>query len=480
MTDNQLNTLFLRLAEELDISDTLFDKAEKSYEALGEYIGNHCDYSTEIYTQGSFRLGTVVRPLSEEDEYDLDIVCEISDGQSLDARSIKTLIGDILRASDRYSSMLEEKKRSWRIEYSDEAQFHMDITPAKPDTAKPLSIQVTNKDEKGIYSFDPSNPKGYEEWFVNRKRINILEKAFALDSASIEPVKEHKTKMPLQRAIQVLKRHRDKMFEENSDNAPISIIITTLSAHAYNGETGVFDALKRILSTMPQFIYKNGNEYKIPNPSNTEENFAEKWNEEPAKATAFFEWLAKVRRDIIETTPTITDDYTYFEEVFGEGAVGRAVSAMNPVQHDSHLPETAYNDTSIKTVLEVSHRQKPTFGLPKGYSMGVNAMYTQNGQIYEYKNNGQAIPKECSLDFNLIVSRTLLKGNYTVLWQVVNTGEEARALGVKGLRGGFEKEYNSTKRHESTMYTGKHFIQAFLLKNSRCIARSQEFIVNIQ
>ena len=223
MTDTQLNELFLRLAEELDITDTLFDRAEKSYEALGEYIGNNCRYPVEIYTQGSFRLGTVVRPLSEEDEFDLDLICEISNGKSIDAQNVKMLVGDILRNSARYSSKLEEKKRCWRIEYSDKAQFHMDITPAKPDILKPPSIEVTHKNENGLYSFSPSNPKGYEEWFVKRKRVGVVEKIFASESASIEPVKEYKHKLTLQRAIQVLKRHRDKMFEDNSDDAPISI-----------------------------------------------------------------------------------------------------------------------------------------------------------------------------------------------------------------------------------------------------------------
>jgi hypothetical protein len=69
MNNNQLNDLFLRIAEELDISDTLFERAEASYQALGEYINNHCDCSVSIYTQGSFRLGTVIRPLTDEDDY---------------------------------------------------------------------------------------------------------------------------------------------------------------------------------------------------------------------------------------------------------------------------------------------------------------------------------------------------------------------------------------------------------------------------
>ena len=107
MTNEQLNDLFLRIAEELDISDTLFEKAVTSYTALGEYIDNHCDFSVSVYTQGSFRLGTVIRPLSEEDEYDLDLICEVIDIPYITPKDLKNMIGDILRDSKRYSSMLE-------------------------------------------------------------------------------------------------------------------------------------------------------------------------------------------------------------------------------------------------------------------------------------------------------------------------------------------------------------------------------------
>ena len=259
---------------------------------------------------------------------------------------------------------------------------------------------------------------------------------------------------------------------------PFPLIITTLTAHAYSGEADVFDALKRILSTMPQFIYKNGDDYVIPNPSNTEENFADKWNKEPAKATAFFKWLEKAKKDIIEVAPYVTDDYTYLEEVFGESAVGRAFSEMYPIQHNSQLSEADYNDANIRKAFAVIHRQKPPFNLPRGYVLGIKATYTHNGQSYEYKNNGQSIPKDCSLDFSLMVSPNLLKKSYTVIWQIVNTGVEAKMANC--LRGGFTPKVNSTKHNESTKYSGQHFIQAFLLKRGHCVAMSKEFIVNIQ
>ena len=481
MTNEQLNVFFLRIAEELDISDTLFDRAVTSYTALGEYINNQCDCSVSIYTQGSFRLGTVIRPLSDEDVYDLDLACEVMKVPSIAPKNLKNKIGDILRDSKRYSSMMEEKRRCWRIDYSDEAQFHMDITPAIPDQKAPDAILITNKSDNGLYSFTFSNPKGYSEWFEKRKATSeTIRKAAIFEAAGVEPVKmkNNKVKLPLQRAIQILKRHRDKMFESDQDDKPTSIIITTLAASAYNGESGVYDAVKKILETMSFFIEVTGGKYFIPNPSNPMENFADKWNSEPAKATAFFNWLNKAKKDIVTVCPTIIDDYTYLEDSLGETVVCRAVSDITTNTHDSNLPEIAYSSPDIKSALSVPYRQKPPFRLPKQQILGITATVTSNGRLYPYKNNGDPIPKKSGIDFSLLVSPKLLNGGYSVKWQIVNTGDEARM--VNNLRGGFETEVNSTKRHEGAEYKGTHYVQAYLLKHGNCIAMSKEFVVNIQ
>lgn len=481
MSNSQLNDLFLRIAEELDISDALFDRAVRSYTALGEYISNHCDCSVSVYTQGSFRLGTVVCPLSDKDEYDIDLVCEVTSYPNIVPKDLKRKIGDILRDSKRYSSILEEKKRCWRIEYSDEAQFHMDITPAIPDKTIAGAILITNKADTGAYSFTFSNPKGYSNWFEKRKETSeMIRKAALFEASGVEPVKtkNNVVKLPLQRAIQILKRHRDKMFESSPDNKPISIIITTLAATAYNGEIGVYDALKKVLEKMETFIKIDGGKYYIPNPGNPQENFADKWNSEPAKAKTFFSWLNRAKKDIVTIAPTIFEDYTALEESIGEAVVGRAVSSISPTTLDSNLPDIAYGNPIIKNALSVPHRLRPPFKLPKHQILGIKATVSINGVSYPYKNNGAPIPKNCGIDFNIIVSPKLLNEGYTVKWQVVNTGNEA--LLAHSLRGGFETEHNSTKRHEGTEYKGTHYVQAFLLKRGKCIAMSKEFVVNIQ
>jgi hypothetical protein len=64
--------------------------------------------------------------------------------------------------------------------------------------------------------------------------------------ASVEDIPDYKVRTPLQQ------RHRDHTFEHRSDERPISVIITTLAAHAYNGEETIGAALAVILAGMDQ------------------------------------------------------------------------------------------------------------------------------------------------------------------------------------------------------------------------------------
>jgi hypothetical protein len=112
--------------------------------------------------------------------------------------------------------------------------------------------------------------------------------------ASIEEVPAFKLKTPLQRAIQILKRHRDLTFD-NSPEKPISIIITTLAAHAYNNEADTVQALRNIVDTMLNSIEHNNDILWIPNPVNPLENFADKWPAHPQLQENFFKWYREVK-----------------------------------------------------------------------------------------------------------------------------------------------------------------------------------------
>jgi hypothetical protein len=80
-TTRQAEVFLQSLADELSISDRRYEQAETSYQSLGSWLLRPAStlraYNPQVYVQGSFRLGTVIRPISEEEDYDVDAVCEL-------------------------------------------------------------------------------------------------------------------------------------------------------------------------------------------------------------------------------------------------------------------------------------------------------------------------------------------------------------------------------------------------------------------
>lgn len=335
--EKQLGIWLSQIADELNITESMLNKAVDSYEAVGKWLSDGIALDVSIEPQGSVSLGTVIRPISDKDEYDIDLVCLLKNGRRLPLYYIKSLVGDRLKAHGTYQRMLEpEGKRCWTMQYE---EFHMDILPCVPKemyyvAPQLTSITLTHKNDQGRYEPRFSNPHAYRAWFEERmKDILHIKKGHyaARNKVDIATVPTYRVRTPLQQAIQLMKRHRDILFQHNDENAPISIIITTLAARAYNGEDNVYEALCNIVEKMPLFIEQRYGEYWIENPVMSEENFADKWNETPAKATAFYHWLRQVRQDLIAAPLACYGQdvlANHYKGVLGKLPVERAATAL--------------------------------------------------------------------------------------------------------------------------------------------------------
>ena len=329
----QLNELLDKLADQLNISKEKEDRAVTAYGSVGGWLDDDPRVDDgEIYPQGSFRLGTVVRPLSGDDDgYDIDLVYCMSSLVAAPAKLIKAIPGERLREHGTYGPKLEpEGKRCWTLAYEG---FHMDILPCTDDVAAAsgTAIRLTHRREDGSYSDKFSDPRSYADWFEGRMgdSLAIAKERYAGEiSCSVDDVKTFQVRTTLQKAVQILKHHRNLMFEDD-DDAPISIIITTLAALGYSGEAGVYDALRSILGRMDGFIEQGPRGYRIENPVDPKENFADKWNEEPAKARAFFRWLYQARTDLaaMETARGMVQLHEALENFAGGTMANRAYKA---------------------------------------------------------------------------------------------------------------------------------------------------------
>jgi hypothetical protein len=364
----QFEEIFEELVNNLDISETQYKTAVSSYQAVGNWLSDEkcilSKYKPNILPQGSFLIGTMIKPINDEDDLDIDLVCELT-GKNINwtQEDLKIIVGDRIKENDTYKDMLaDEGRRCWTLEYrkdSDQVKerYHMDILPAiinegyrvllekafsntDEKDLDSLSIRITDNEtenyetETEINGWMKSNPFGYGKWFNNRATLSIR-KAFSLNE-SIKPVPTYQnSKLPLQRVVQILKRHRDKMFL-GDENKPISIIITTLASKAYNKETDLIDALSNVIANMENYIeekydFESQKRVKyVANPVNEEENFADKWVDYPIRERNFYKWLTKLKSDfknIINQTSGLPFINESMKEPFGERLVTKTFSS---------------------------------------------------------------------------------------------------------------------------------------------------------
>src|SRR5690606_32550741 len=82
-----LNGLLNNIGIALDITETQYQTVIDRYTAVGNHLckdGSQLKpYSPEIKPQGSFLLGTMIRPIIEDDELDVDLVCRLK-GKQID------------------------------------------------------------------------------------------------------------------------------------------------------------------------------------------------------------------------------------------------------------------------------------------------------------------------------------------------------------------------------------------------------------
>ena len=290
-----LDDLLHRLCIGLQLSPTDYKLAVEHYQAIGRYLQAEgspiAKHDPDIYPQGSLRIGTTVKPRGRQ-EYDLDLVCEMSRLNWKTCPDPVGLLNDIerwLKANGTYKDKVERMNRCIRVNY--EHQFHLDILPACPDGASGYCCVVVP--DRKLDDWKHSNPKGYAEWFEKMARST----EFEIYLKSIEPMPHQEPlelKPPLKRAVQLIKRYRDIKLGYDS-KAAISIVLTTLSAQNYLGQQSVNETLLVILEGIVASLPRDGSRLVVLNPMNEKEDLSERWDGDPKLYKEFKEWIIEFR-----------------------------------------------------------------------------------------------------------------------------------------------------------------------------------------
>lgn len=356
MTKSEILSQLLKdISFEIGISKSTFDRLKQHYEAMGNWLSSDTSslkgYAPAIRPQGSFMLGTVVLPVNKKDDLDIDLVCELCNKPAgWTQETLKNAVGARVESNGVYDKKrLKNGRRCWTVYYADSTEkSHMDILPcfvasgynvilerafsnsnvSEQDVSN-LALSITDNtrfdydSETNTEYWQHSNPFGYARWFLNIASISRRKTRYFSLNESVEHVKQFSdNKSPLQRVVQLMKRHRDILFNGNEDK-PISIIITTLAANAYGDidDEDFFTVFKKIAANMASdsYIKKVNGIDNIANPVNAEENFADKWPDNPIRKINFYKWINQLNSDIARMErANITELKDLFKDMFGE------------------------------------------------------------------------------------------------------------------------------------------------------------------
>ena len=210
-----------------------------------------------------------------------------------------------------------------------------------------------------------------------------------------------------------------------------------------------------------------------------EENFADKWNEYPARRSNFMRWLEKVNTAFSQLgqKQSLEEAVEALNAPLGKDVMTKVASSLGLQKSAGMVPITP--TFMVAPLGDFAHRQAIPWPI-------LRAQYTASvtGSVHHrrfgkklWQLGGGIVPKKVWIQFTL---KTDVPSPYEVSWQVVNTGREASA--ERQLRGDFYDSEGSSKnvRWETTKYNGTHWVEAFVIKNGGCVARSGPAYVKVR
>ena len=241
------------LADHVNVNDSRMKRLRRSVRAVDDYLSDNLKGYQKMERQGSFALGTIIRPVKKKGEFDADIQIVMNPNDDWEPKDYISAIYNTLDENANYSDKLRRKTRCVTIDYA--GDFHLDVVPRVTIEGQHY---VCNRIEN---EFEPTDGNGYRDWFNEKNRI---------------------TDGNLKRAVRMLKYLRD----HKGNFTAKSILLTTLAGNAIetldegtDPVSTVADTLVTILTRMDEYLQRNPTMPPIRNPVLPTETFNRHWNQ---------------------------------------------------------------------------------------------------------------------------------------------------------------------------------------------------------
>ena len=280
------------MSDHVNLNPTRYERLKRSDKAVSDYLAQHLDGYEATERQGSYALRTTIRPVKDNDEFDVDRLVFMEFDR---AKSPKDYIDDVykcLKDNGNYADKVGRKTRCVTVNYADD--FNIDLVPCITLNGSQF---ICNRKTNGREQTDGN---GYRDWFNRKNEI---------------------TNGNLKLVTRLLKYLRD---HKKTFTAP-SILLTTLIGHTvYDWEDDtefktIPDALLRVITRLDDFLQARPMMPDIPNPALPSETFTRHWDQD--RYERFRDMISSYAKKIQEAYSEEDEQASVrkWRELFGDG-----------------------------------------------------------------------------------------------------------------------------------------------------------------
>lgn len=446
------------LNDEVTLNPTRIARLEQSVEAIETFLTDNKVFGPifrDVIPAGSWAHRTIIRPVQENDEFDADMLLYIQEQPDWQPKDYLEELWQAFRGSGVYKSKAERKTRCVRIDY--ECDFHIDVVPYLERSG--LHYITNRLKPEGEGRFELSDPEAFSAWIDERQRL---------------------TNGHFIKTVRLVKYLRD--FK--STFVCKSIILMTLLGNQVNEIEATYtqELYKDVPSTLVTLMEKLADALPetmpaVLDPAETGENFTDRygetWNYSNFR-TQIRSYATQMRTAYDERDRDTSAQK--WRDVFGKNfkpdtaakkAVCDFLSPSVPWKGEQFINQTPY---------EFLYQLDPRFRTRiTGQVIGLatNGRTQRNGfQKFELRKRGNLVPKQRKLLFTI---STDVPKPYKVYWKVRNSGAEADR--IYALRGEISQDDGSLQKEETTLYTGHHYVECYIVKNGVVVSLDRQNVI---
>lgn len=409
-------TLYSRIAPTAEQRDFLQAQWNALADYLKSYLHDKHGYPISTWIQGSYKFGTLIKPVHLGEEYDVDLGIyfewESDQGAEPAPEQLREWVQQALveygdSCADIREVVEPPKERCSRAIY--QGQFHIDT---------PVYHLDREKDKRRLAclpgSWENKDPKPIYKWFKN--------------------VVSEDDRDQLRRLIRYMKGWAAVAFKDAEKSRPSSILLTVLIAEAYQDlwmqrVLGIHDddALIEVIKKIHARLFRNK---QVPNPIDRHEDLNRIHDDDWQACLTRLQAL----RDASEKAAEADD------EASAAFAWSEVFSFLMPLPEAEEVE--IIDESSGRAVMNLPEIEIDVFtGYPRRF-------------VAKYRNEVPGVAKNCELVFR-IVNPEIVPEFATIEWTVRNGGGQADHIGDLGHRNGGIRMFTM---QEHTAYQGRHYM----------------------